>query len=154
VKAILADSSALVKRYVVERGSGWMAALLDPGSGVAIYAAAVTEVEVVAALARRIRGGSLAAADGALAIGAVRRDLAGRVRRLALSAGVLARATDLAERHALRGYDAIQLAAALEANAMRSGEGAGTLTLVSADVELNAAAAAEGLAVDDPNAHP
>jgi hypothetical protein len=28
------------------------------------------------------------------------------------------------------------------------------LTLLSADGELNAAATAEGLAVDDPNAHP
>jgi len=29
-----------------------------------------------------------------------------------------------------------------------------SLTLLSADVDLNAAALAEGLAVDDPNSHP
>jgi hypothetical protein len=49
----------------------------------------------------------------------------------------------------LRGYDAVQLAAALEVHSH-----APSLTLLSADAGLNAAGAAEGLAVDDPNNHP
>jgi hypothetical protein len=53
----------------------------------------------------------------------------------------------------LRGYDAVQWAAAIEANARCTALGT-TLTFVSADVTLNAAALAEGLAVEDPNAHP
>jgi hypothetical protein len=60
----------------------------------------------------------------------------------------------LAERHALRGYDAVQLAAALELQTVLTASGLPALTLVSADAELNAAAAAEGLTVEDPNLHP
>jgi hypothetical protein len=60
----------------------------------------------------------------------------------------------LAERHGLRGYDAIQLAAALEINSFRTGQGLPPITLLSADAELNAAAVRDGLTVDDPNSHP
>jgi uncharacterized protein len=49
----------------------------------------------------------------------------------------------------LRGYDAVQLAAALEIHSQ-----APSLTLISADTGPNAAAMAEGLLVDDPNRHP
>ena len=47
------------------------------------------------------------------------------------------------------GYDAVQLAAALEVHSQIP-----SLTLLSADANLNAAGAAEGLLVDDPNRHP
>jgi len=69
---------------------------------------------------------------------------------VAITPRLIARAMDLAEVHALRGYDAMQLAAALQANVRRRTP----ITFVSADVALNAAATAEGLPVDDPNAHP
>ena len=58
-------------------------------------------------------------------------------------------ASRLADSHVLRAYDAVQLAAALDVHRLDP-----SLTLLSADVELNAAALAEGLAVDDPNSHP
>jgi hypothetical protein len=57
---------------------------------------------------------------------------------------------DLADAYASRWYDAVQLAAALQANLRRRTP----ITFVSADSALNAAAMAEGLPVDDPNAHP
>jgi predicted nucleic acid-binding protein len=62
---------------------------------------------------------------------------------------VVRHAAQLADRHVLRAYDAVQLAAALEVQLSVPG-----LVLLSADGELNAAAAAEGLAVEDPNTHP
>lgn len=71
------------------------------------------------------------------------------VRKPWVSAGLVAQAATLARRHALRGYDAVQLAAALEIHATDP-----SLTLLSADAELNTAATAEGLAVEDPNSHP
>jgi predicted nucleic acid-binding protein len=67
---------------------------------------------------------------------------------------LILRATTLAESYALRGYDAVQLAAALTIHDERVAAGLPTLTLVSADNDLNAAATAEGLAVDNPNNHP
>ena len=60
---------------------------------------------------------------------------------------------DVAERHALRGYDALQLAALMEVGSHARLLGV-PLTLISADLELNTAAAADGFAVEDPNAHP
>jgi len=54
----------------------------------------------------------------------------------------------------LRAYDAVQLAAALEVKRIYQTGGLGPVILVSADQELNAAAVAEGLLVDDPNSHP
>ena len=63
------------------------------------------------------------------------------------------RAMALAEMYALRGYDAVQLAAAVEVQARVDTLGLPVLTLVSADEELNVAARAQGLAVEDPNMH-
>lgn len=60
----------------------------------------------------------------------------------------------LAETHGLRGYDAIQLAAALAIQTLRVTQQLPAMTLVSADSELNAAATAEGLIVEDPHTHP
>jgi len=65
----------------------------------------------------------------------------------------VADAMDLADRHALRGYDAVQLAVAMQVRARVVPRGT-ALLLVSADGELNAAAHAEGLLFEDPNAHP
>ena len=53
------------------------------------------------------------------------------------------------ETYALRGYDAVQLAAALEVWAQIP-----TTILISGDGDLNAAATAEGMPVEDPNTHP
>jgi uncharacterized protein len=60
----------------------------------------------------------------------------------------------LADAHELRAYDAVQLAAALELNGRWLAAGMSGITLVSADQDLNTAATAEGLMVEDPNVHP
>jgi hypothetical protein len=67
---------------------------------------------------------------------------------------VIDSAMRVAERHGLRGYDAVQLAGAMAITAPSQAAGAGPITLVSSDLELNAAALLEGLFVEDPNAHP
>ena len=50
-------------------------------------------------------------------------------------------------------YDAIQQAVALEIFQQSQKAGLGPVTLTSADQELNAAARAEGLIVEEPRAH-
>jgi uncharacterized protein len=62
---------------------------------------------------------------------------------------VLQSAALLADLHSLRGYDAVQLASALEVRLQVP-----LLILVSADGDLNTAATAEGLPVENPNTHP
>ena len=71
-----------------------------------------------------------------------------------MPAAILSRAAALADAHSLRAYDAVQLAALVEVNLQRQANGMPSLTLVSADVELNTAATAEGIVVEDPNTHP
>lgn len=55
-----ADSSALVKRYVAETGSGWIQALCDPAAGHTIALAHIGLVEIAAALGVKHRQGLLA----------------------------------------------------------------------------------------------
>ncbi len=149
----LFDSSALVKRYVIETGSAWVTGILAPAAGHVIRLARVTGVEVVAAIARRQRGGSISPAAGTGMLSDFRQDFATFYQITEVSDRLTARAMDLAEVYPLRGYDAVQLAAALDVSADCAATGA-AFTLVSADTELNDAARAEGLAVEDPNLHP
>jgi hypothetical protein len=60
----------------------------------------------------------------------------------------------LANTHALRAYDAVQLSAALEINQKEQDAGFAPVTLISADWALNTAATAERMAVGDPNSDP
>lgn len=148
----LFDSSALVKRYVSEIGTAWVIGLFSP-AGNRIHLARITAVEVVSAIARRRRSGTVTAAGAAAMLTNFFQDLGGTFRLLDITQALLARAMALAETHALRGYDAVQLAAALVVSADCAASGA-AFTLVSADLALNAAATAEGLPVEDPNRHP
>ena len=82
-----------------------------------------------------------------------RYDLGNQYPVVEVSPTLITHAMTLAETYALRGYDAVQLAAALETAARYAAAGL-QLTLVSADVELNAAASAVGLLVEDHLTHP
>lgn len=72
---------------------------------------------------------------------------------MALTEEIIEEAASLAKKQGLRAYDAMQLAAALDTSRVISQIESTQLTLVSADLELNAGAAAEGLATEDPNTH-
>ena len=152
--AFFFDTSALIKRHVNEVGSVWVRSLTKAKAGHIIFIARITAVEVFAAITRRQRGGSLSPAQAGAILGHFRRHLAQRYVIVEVTPPLLTDATLLARRHGLRAYDAVQLAATHEADRIYQSAGLGPVTLVSADQELNAAASAEGLAVDDPNSHP
>jgi predicted nucleic acid-binding protein len=111
-------------------------------------------VEVIAGVTRRRLGGGISHVDADAVLNDFRHDLTQQYIILNLTPPVLIRAASLAEVHGLRGYDAVQLAAALEDHRLRLALGTQALTFVSADQQLNAAARVEGLLVEDPNAHP
>ncbi len=148
------DSSSLVKRYVFEVGTAWIRGLTDPANGNGIYVAALTGVETVSAVTRRLRRGEMSPPDAATALADFRRHYASVYFLIRTSPAIIAHAMELVEKHGLRAYDAVQLATALQVQAKCRLDGTPEPTFVSADTALNAAAAAEGLAVDDPNAHP
>lgn len=151
--AYFLDSSALVKRYAREMGTGWMLSLFRRAAGNRLYVARITGVEVAAALARKRSGSYLTAGAAARALARLRRDLGQRLRIVEITPVLLDDAMVLADRHGLRGYDAVQLAALLEAHNERRRQGLLPLTLVAADAELLSAAAVEGVPADDPNNH-
>jgi predicted nucleic acid-binding protein len=151
--AFYADSSALVKRYVREAGSSWVTAFTLPSAGNVIITALVSGPEIVAALARRVRTGSMTLSDASAAISAFRSEFQTEFEVAQISDEVIERAMDLAERHSLRGYDAVPLACALVSGDRLAARGLPALTFLSADAALNAAAAAEGLPVEDPSTH-
>ena len=108
------DSSALVKRYVREIGTAWICGLMDPTEGHILYIAGITGVEVVSALTRQTRGGALTPTDAAQALAQFRQDFARQYQIVDLTPPLIAQAMALAETHALRGYDAVQCAVAVE----------------------------------------
>jgi predicted nucleic acid-binding protein len=150
------DTSALVKRYVVEPGSGWVQSITDPAAANTIFIAQITGVEVIAAISRRI--GSTSSADATRLISSFRHDFANQYQVLAINDALISEAMDVAEIHRLRGYDAVQFTAAVEVHTRLAAVGGSVLggaalTLVSADQELNDAAVTRGLAIEDPNTH-
>jgi predicted nucleic acid-binding protein len=131
------DTSALVKMYVTEDGShdveSWVAAAR------AIFTASITYAETRAALAQSRRAGVLSPSDLRRAV----MELDATWRGYAVvevSEALVLRAGGLVEEHALRGYAAVQLAAALDARPV-----AGEYLFASFDLQLDAAAAREGL---------
>jgi uncharacterized protein len=148
------DSSALVKRYVQETGTRWVRSLTRRSTLNHIYLARVTAVEVTAAVARRRKGRTLTSPKASSILYRFRRHFAGRYTVVEITPALLDDAMTLANTHALRAYDAVQLAVAIEVNRIYQTAGPDPVTLVSADRDLNNAAVAEGLTVENPNAHP
>jgi uncharacterized protein len=149
----LFDTSALVKRHVRETGSAWVRSLTRAKASHTIYIARITAVEVFSAITRRQRGGSLSPSQAGAILAHFRRHFAQRYLIVEITPALSGEAMLLARKYALRAYDAVQLAAALEVDHLYRSAGLGPITLISADQDLNAAANAEGLAVDDPNTH-
>lgn len=107
---LYADASALVKRYIVEPGSAEMIGLTSEAEAVAT--AVISRAEVAAALARSVRLGIVDENGGRRAQRRFVREWPDLVR-VPITEGVVARAESAAWEYGLRGYDAVQLAAAL-----------------------------------------
>ncbi|MGH2350915.1 MAG: type II toxin-antitoxin system VapC family toxin [Chloroflexota bacterium] len=148
------DSSALVKRYVVERGTAWIRSITMRSAGNTIIIAQITQVEVPSGASRRKRDGSISARTAHAVRLLIDRHASREYMVVGLTGQIVQRAEDLLEAHSLRAYDSVQLASALESNARLVAAGLSPLIFVSADTRLLAVAAAERLATEDPNAHP
>ena len=152
--AFIFDASGIVKRYLTAIGTAWVQGLTDPAAAHEIFLTRLTRVEIVAAITRRSRGGSLPAAAAPTLLAQFRHDAAHQYTILEITPAVLAAAERLAEIHGLRAYDAVQLAVAADLHRERLANGLSRPTLISADQELNVAAMSERIHVDDPTAHP
>jgi len=130
------DTSALVKLLVEEEHSRTVRDAAEASS--VLVASHLALVETHATLTRMRRGGRVDA-DAAERLAAGFEELWVDVAVVPIVDRVVVRAAALARRHGLRGYDAMQLAAALDVRDLPA------LRFASFDVELDAAAAREGL---------
>ncbi len=148
------DSSAVAKKYVRETGTAWVINVFRPKSLNRVYIAEIALVEVISALTRRHRGRTIRTADFTKVSNHFRRNFTANFFKIETNLSVIEQAAALAEQHALRGYDAVQLASAVNLHLRRQKAGLPSLVFISADNALNAAAQAEGLQIDNPNNHP
>jgi len=134
------DASALVKRYVAERGTDEVAQVMASAAG--IGTSVISRAETSAALAKAVRMGALTRSAGGAALQVFRSEWPMLIRVQATEL-VLARADMLAWDLGLRGYDAVHLAAALVWQ-----EGLGkSVTMTTFDRQLWEAARVQGLKV-------
>lgn len=140
------DTSALLKRYVVEDGSAWVQTTVEEPEA-DIVVSQLTIVEGVAALTRRAKGGAFRPGEAARVIQKLTADFQQRFVVIAVNPELIDKAVDLAQQRGLRGYDALQLATALIVRSLVAPEG---VTFVAADDELIAAAELEGLPTVNP----
>lgn len=130
------DSSALLKLLVEEPGSAETEAATAEATQLATVA--LTYVEVHSALARMKAGRRLSERQRGVCVD-IFSDIWGDLAVVPVSESLIHHAAQLADRHLLRGYDAVHLAGALEL------VGAGPTSFASWDDRLNVAAAKERL---------
>ena len=146
------DSSALVKRYMIELGSDWVEALcLDADH--TIMLAEITLAEVASTFARAARGRRITTEQRVEFLDLFTTDCDDIYQLLPINRLLIDRAVALAQRHFLRGYDAMQLACASRANELLVERELPPLVFVTADQALLAAATQEGLTSENPNDH-
>jgi len=148
------DSSALVKRYIAEAGTGWMRFILQTARRGEVLVAKVTGVEMIAAFARKQRMDEITFADYVAAVADFQADYWHQYIKIQLTNQIVQLGMRFAEAHGLRGYDAIQLASAFNTDTRLKQAGLQALTFVSADNRLCTAAIAEGILTENPNSHP
>lgn len=151
--AYFLDSSALVKRFSAESGSTWVLGIVRPSLQNFLAISTIAGAEVVSALTRKLRGNKLSQRQYDNAIRRFEREFAARYFGVDVTISLVENAMGLAKKHGLRGYDSVQLAACITLAETRSLLNLSPIVFVTADNDLNKAAIAEGLAVEDPNDH-
>lgn len=145
------DASALVKRYADESGSAWIRQITAPDSQNTVLLAEITLAEVAAALAAKSRapqGITQEQRDRALSL--FLQDCDTHFLLLLVDRQVIEQAVNLTQNHRLRGYDSVQLAAAMVAHRTLESESLSAPVFIASDNDLIAAARVEGLAADNP----
>ncbi|HXG59958.1 MAG TPA: type II toxin-antitoxin system VapC family toxin [Planctomycetota bacterium] len=147
--AFFLDSSACVKRYVLEAGTEQVRSLFQDEDH-DLFLCRLAGPEIVSALTRRRREKDLDENAYTIALEAFHRHLQNDLIVIEVTKGVLSLAMDMARRYAIRGADAVHLAAACEVRKIREQLGLSTLVFVCSDETLNRAAQQEGFELLNP----
>lgn len=154
MSTVYVDTSALVKRYLFERGSGWISDLCEREMVSTSY---ITVSEVASTLARRTREGALTSLERDTLfqtfLGDCRSFALTRVDQ-ALSRQAAALILAAPGDFRLRGMDALHLASAVSVFARAGQRGFDPCLFVAADRSLLAAAEWAGMDTANPDEHP
>jgi hypothetical protein len=151
MEAAYFDTSALVKRYVTEAGSRRINALLVSPCTLTVFTSQLTLVETTCAFSRRMREGALTLKNYRELLAAFRYDTEYRYIVADVMPITVETACELAGRHPVRAYDAVQLATALLINGEIVRNNKPPLTFICADKRLLEIAQAENLHTENPN---
>lgn len=154
MKDYFCDTSAILKHYCKEAGSSWVTNIVSSGSGNVIYLAEITMAEFGSAVAIKHRTGTLTLLEQQEALNLFLSDCDTNYVLVGIARPDIRQAVELTQKYILRGYDAVQLATALNVKLQLQNRGVTDFTFVTADNNLIAAATAEGLTVENPNNHP
>jgi predicted nucleic acid-binding protein len=152
------DASAIVKYFHNEPGTAWIKQIVDlrDAASVArvnqIYITDASLAEVPAAFAILERGGRISRSVRDLMYDKFLKSTSNEFQLLRITTERAFAAGELTQKYPLRGYDAIQLAIALDLNHDLKPQGLVVL-FVSGDNALLQAARAEGLAAENPFDH-
>lgn len=141
------DSSALIKRYIAEKGSDQVAVCFS--SGEMVYTSSLSYAEVLAAFARRLRERLLSPIEADGAQDGFLLDWNKHLHEIPLDRRVLAGMPALFRAHPLRGADGVHLASALWLRGIAKAAGE-SFSFGVADERLARVAAACALPVFNP----
>lgn len=136
------DTSALVKRYHIEPGSGEVDRIFNDSEG-AFAISNITITEFTSALTRKLNKGDISQEDLAHALSEFSKDVISEFWIIDLERSHINHSVALVMKHNLRTLDSLQLAILLSIRNSNP-------TLVASDKALELAASAEGVNVINP----
>jgi predicted nucleic acid-binding protein len=148
------DTSAIVKRDILEQGQAWILSLCDPAQGHDLYISQAALVEVVATICRRAREQSINMTERDRLINVFRQDSKESYNIWPVTTDLYTSGGDLCRSHRLRAYDAVQLACVLALRQDMLANQAPEPIFACADVVLLDIAGTAGLRVENPNNYP
>jgi hypothetical protein len=151
------DASAIVKYFNQEPGTRWVRQIIDARTENSaranqVHIADVSLAEVPAAFAILERSGRTGTRVRDLMYNRFLKSIGNEFQLWAVTTVLAYAAGELTQNHSLKGYDAVQLAVALDFSATLKQHNL-ALVFVSGDDNLLQAARAEGLATENPFDH-
>ncbi len=149
MSAFFLDSNIIVKYYITEPGSNWVRSLIADQNNTCLISE-ITIVEVAAAFSQMRRAKLFGRTQMRNSFDRLQRDIRrGLFFAHPVNVDTLELATEIALTHAIKGYDAVQVASAALAE-----EWIGTeVIFVSGDKQALRAAQLEALETDNPFTH-
>lgn len=144
------DTSAIVKRYFDEDGSALVKEMVARQPTVRVVLSRITWVEILSALSRLQREGTITADIFDRQVRVLRQHFKLEYQIAEFDQTVSSLAGELVRRHPLRAYDAVQLASVLHLRNVYRSAGTAKFTFISADRRLIDVALEEDLEVVNP----